>query len=118
MHKKIFYSLAISALTIGTMASCDNEKNENEVTVSDVPVETVAKTAETEGKTTEISTDAVPDSVRMSFTKKYPTVKKMVWVKYEPVEADDLNMDDNYYYVRYNNDGADYISWYNNRENG
>jgi uncharacterized membrane protein YkoI len=24
-------------------------------------------------------------------------------------------MDDNYYYVRYNNDGADYVSWYNNR---
>jgi hypothetical protein len=24
-------------------------------------------------------------------------------------------MDDQYYYVRYNNNGADYMSWYNNR---
>ena len=117
MHKKIFYSLAVAALSISMLASCDTKKDENEVIVSDVPVETVAKTAETEGKSTEISTESVPDSVRMSFTKKYPTVKKMVWVKYEPVEADDLKMDDGYYYVKYNNDGADYISWYNNRGN-
>jgi hypothetical protein len=31
------------------------------------------------------------------------------------VEDDDLVKDDTYYYVRYNNDGADYTTWYNNR---
>lgn len=115
MHKKIFYSMAAAALSLCMLASCDNKTEEKEVTVTEVPVETVAKSAETEGKSVDINTDEVPDSVRMSFTKKYPTVKTMKWVKYEPIESDDLKMDDQYYYVRYNNDGADYISWYNNR---
>ncbi len=111
--------MPLIAASITIIAACNNDKKNN-VTVetpSDVPITTVIKTAETEGKTTVISTEAVPDSVRLSFTKKYPKADKVVWVKYEPVESDEVDMDDTYYHVRYYNDGADYTSWYNNTGN-
>jgi Putative beta-lactamase-inhibitor-like, PepSY-like len=98
------------------LAACNNDKNDQkEVMPSEVPIATVVTAAQTEGKSVVVTADAVPDSVRKSFTTEYPTIKTVEWVKYEPVESDDLKMDDEYYYVRYNNDGADYISWYNNR---
>jgi uncharacterized membrane protein YkoI len=113
MYKKIFYPLLATSMFI--MASCDNNTKEEKVVVSDVPVETVAKSAETEGKSWDITPDEVPDSVRTSFSTKYPKIANAKWVKYEPVESDDMEMDQTYYYVRYNNNGADYVSWYNNR---
>lgn len=112
---KFFFPTMAASLLL--LASCDADKKSETTettTVSEVPLTTVAKTAETEGKTTVITTADVPDSVLMSFKTKYPTIEKVEWVKYEPIESDELDMDDNYYYVRYNNNGADYTSWYNN----
>ena len=118
---KIYMKIIFPLLTAGILliASCDNKKTEasekETVAVSDVPVTTVAKTAEAEGKKTVLTVDEVPDSVVQSFNTKYPSIKPIEWVKYEPIESDDMKMDDEYYYVRYNNDGADYMSWYNNQ---
>ena len=104
-----------AAFTI-LMASCNNEKKDTAVTTPEqVPVTVVAKDAVTEGTSTSITTEAVPDTVKMLFTKKYPKATKTSWMKYEPVASDDMKMDDQYYYVVFNNDGADYTSWYNNR---
>ncbi|HSN61180.1 MAG TPA: PepSY-like domain-containing protein [Ferruginibacter sp.] len=112
---KIFFPVLAASLVL--MASCNNEKKVESTTEvsSDVPITTVAKASETEGKTTVITTAEVPDTVRVSFTKKYPAIEKVEWVKYEPIASDDLDMDDTYYYVRYNNSGTDYTSWYNNQ---
>jgi uncharacterized membrane protein YkoI len=113
---KMLFPVLVASFAI--MSSCNNNKNDKKDELpSNVPITTVVKTAETEGKSVEISTDQVPDYVRLSFTNKYPKADKVVWMKYEPVEADDMEMDDTYYYVRYNNIGADYTSWYNNKGN-
>jgi uncharacterized membrane protein YkoI len=113
--KMLFPVLVVS---IALMSNCNNDKKDKKYEMpSNIPIVTVVKTAEIEGKSVEISTGQVPDSVRLSFTSKNPKADKVVWMKYEPVEADDVKMDDTYYYVRYNNSGADYTSWYNNKGN-
>ena len=38
-------------------------------------------------------------------------------MKYDPIETDNMKMDDQYYLFRFGNDGSDYTSWYNNRGN-
>ena len=70
---KIFFPVLAASLVL--MASCNNEKKV-ETTTSEVPIETVVKTAQTEGKTTVITTAEVPDTVRTSFTQKYPAIEK------------------------------------------
>ena len=115
---KIFFPALAASLVM--FASCDNDKKvetetSSNTTKTEVPIATVADVAKTEGKTTVVAIADVPDSVRKSFEIKYPRVERAEWVRYEPIESDDLDMDDNYYYVRYNTSGADYTSWYNNR---
>ena len=112
-HLFVFALFALGFLFIG----CGDNKNETTVTATDsvAPVTSVAKMAATEGRSVEITDRDVPDSVTITFKKKYSTAQKVVWMKYEPVESDELSMDDSYYYVRFNSDGADYTTWYNNR---
>ncbi len=111
MINKIYLS-AIAA-TVLLFTSCDNSKKEDK-NESTVPVTVVAKEAVKEGKSITVTTEQVPDTIRTSFMKKYPKATKTVWMQYEPGDNDDLKMDDQYYYVTYYSDGADYTSWYNN----
>lgn len=99
------------------MSACKDQKKDESVTVpvEQVPVATVAKEASSEGRSVAVITADVPDTVRSLFEKKYPKALKTTWMKYEPVTSDDMQMDDQYYYVRFNDNGADYTSWYNNR---
>ena len=114
MRMKKLIPVLIAAVSL--LSACNNDKNDKKVEMpGEVPIATVVTAAKTEGKSVVVSADAVPDSVKKSFTTEYPTIQKVEWVKYEPIESDELKMDDEYYYVRYNNNGADYISWYNNR---
>lgn len=110
MINKIYF--AAIATTVVLCSSCDNSKKES--TESTVPVTVVAKESVKEGKSTTVTTEQVPDTIRNLFVKKYPKASKMTWMKYEPGDNDDLKMDDEYYYVTYYNAGADYTSWYNN----
>ncbi len=112
---KIFFPALAASLVM--FASCDNDKKveTDTTTTTEVPVASMNDVSRTEGKTTVVTTADVPDSVRISFEKKYPKVDRVEWVRYEPIESDELDMDDQYYYVRYNTSGADYTSWYNNR---
>lgn len=112
---KVNHLLIPLALSLFVM-SCNNEKKESvSTTPEQVPVAVVAKEAAKEGVRTSITTEQVPDTVKMLFSKKYPKATKTTWMKYEPVESDDLKMDDQYYYAAFYNDGADYTAWYNNR---
>lgn len=111
--KNLACLLAISSFAI---FSCNSKTEETKTTEPEkTPVAVVAKQASTEGTSVTVDAEKVPEAIRTSFTTKYPKVKKVEWVSYTPVETDELEMDDQYYYVRYNNDGADYTSWYNNR---
>ncbi|MEJ7611018.1 MAG: PepSY-like domain-containing protein [Ferruginibacter sp.] len=101
-----------------TVFSCKDEKKETVTYAStdnaSVPVAQVAAAAATEGTIVKLAPDQVPDSVEMSFKTKYPKALTPVWVKYTPVEDDDMNMDSDYYYVQFMNNGADITSWYDN----
>jgi hypothetical protein len=111
--KDLVCLLAIFSLAV---TSCNSKKDESRtIDAAQTPVAEVAKQAVTEGTSVTVEAASVPEPIRTSFTTKYPKAQKVVWVSYTPVESDDLEMDDQYYYVRYNNDGADYTSWYNNR---
>ncbi len=65
-----------------------------------------------------VEATAVPDSVRTTFTTKYPKAEKIVWKRYTPNERNTdarLVRDREYYYVVYYDNGTDYTSWYDNR---
>ena len=99
------------------LLSCNNQKKETTTVSTDtvqVPITTIAKEAAKEGRSVAVKTEEVPDTIQLLFTKKYPKALKTSWMKYEPVETDDMKMDEQYYFVRFNNNGADYTSWYNN----
>ncbi len=108
-------------IAIGSIAllSCNDKSEKSTEVITDTvvttPVAAVAKQASTEGTSVKISTADVPDTIRTGFEKKYPKAQRVEWMSYQPVENDDLPMDDRYYYVRFNNSGADYTTWYNNR---
>jgi hypothetical protein len=116
--KQLTFAIAASSFVL---FSCNDAKKDTTVTTTDtlvaepVAVTTVAQQAERAGSAVVITTDKVPDTIRTSFVTKYPKAKTVEWYSYAPVPEDELVMDDQYYYVRYNNNGADYTSWYNNR---
>lgn len=102
--------IALAGLVV---MSCNTEKKET-TTVEPADMKVVAKEAATEGKSVTVDVKDVPEPVTVSFTKKYPKAQRVVYMQYEPVESDDLKLDEKYYYVHYNSDGADYVSWYDN----
>lgn len=113
---KVKQFLCISAIGSVLIFSCNQKKADTTVTTpEETPVAVVAKQAVTEGTTVALTSENVPEPVRNSFSVKYPKASRVEWMSYTPVEYDEMPMDDRYYYVRYNNDGSDYTSWYNNR---
>ena len=114
--------LALVAATGLFMGSCDDSKKETTavttdtaVAVTPAPVTDVARYALKEGTSTAVQVDKVPQPIRTTFTTKYPKAQKVVWMSYTPVESDNMSMDSTYYYVRFNDNGADYVTWYDNR---
>jgi len=101
-----------------TIISCNNEKKQNEAvttsTDTSVSVKDVSIKSMKEGTKKTITTQEVPDTIEYTFKEKYPKAVSPVWVEYTPVETDELPMDNNYYYVTFQDKGADVTSWYNN----
>ena len=62
----------------------------------------------------------VPEPVKTSFQTKYPNVSNVTWNRYEPVSTFDWEwsgwpmMDTSDYMVKFNMDGNEYWSWYDN----
>lgn len=116
--KHLTFIMAISSVAL---FSCNNDKKTETTVTTDTlaaettPVATVAQQASREGTAVVVTTEQVPEPIRTTFVAKYPKAQRVEWLSYTPVPEDDLIMDDQYYYVRYNNNGADYTSWYNNR---
>ena len=100
-----------------TVMSCNNEKKQEQVvTTADtsIAVKDVAVKSMTEGTKKTITIQEVPDTIEYAFKEKYPKAVSPVWVEYTPIETDELPMDNNYYYVTFQDRGADVTSWYNN----
>lgn len=118
--KIIILSTILSTLAIYSCNNNDKKISETAVikdtiTSTQTPMTDVARQASKEGNAVIITSTEVPDTIRNTFTTKYPKGKKIEWYKYEPVAEDELVMDDSYYYVRFNDNGADYTTWYNNK---
>ena len=110
--------LAVAACIVTGAISCNNNEKTSETSASadtSVSVKTVAQVAAIEGTAVAVSASEVPDTIRNSFTAKYPKAVTPQWAKYTPVETDYLPMDDQYYYVMFTNNGEDITSWYNNK---
>ncbi|MEO6405574.1 MAG: PepSY-like domain-containing protein, partial [Ferruginibacter sp.] len=103
----------IVAFAVLMVMSCNNEKKDTVATTS-TDIKDVAKVAATDGKSVELTTADVPQPVSVSFSKKYPKAERVAWMQYEPIENDNMKMDEKYYYVHFNSDGNDYTSWYDN----
>ncbi len=111
--------ILFSAAIILSTASCKDEKKETTSYIADTTASVTTDVAVTppsrfEGKSVKISADSVPAPIATSFKQKYPKVLTPEWVYYTPVEADELPMDDTYYYVQFSDNGDDYFSWWNN----
>jgi hypothetical protein len=114
--------LAFIVATGAIMTSCDTEKKDTTTTTGDTvattvtpPADQAAQYSNTDARTTTITVDKVPATVKTNFTAKYPKAQDIVWMEYLPAESDNLVMDDTYYYVRFNDNGADYFTWYDNK---
>ncbi len=106
----------ITALSTFSIIGCDSNKEDETSVTTTENVENEAAAVESPAVTTGTVAEAdVPSEVRTTFTTKYPAAKTVTWTRYKPVADDGLDINDTYYYVRFNNDGADYINWYNTR---
>ncbi len=74
-------------------------------------------------ETVPVTTVVVPEPVKVSFKEKYPAASNVTWSRYEPVSTFDWDwsgwslMDTADYVVKYNVDGSDYWTWYDNENN-
>ena len=63
-------------------------------------------------------TVVVPDNVRVTFQAKYPQATNVVWYKVQDMKDDEFTdtypglYDPSDYYVTYNTDGTEYVTWY------
>ncbi|MEO6584319.1 MAG: PepSY-like domain-containing protein [Ferruginibacter sp.] len=125
---KIQITTFMIALVALSVIGCNNPDKENVTTSTTnttslatndtaviTPIKDVAAQARTEGNRTVVVYNDVPDTIRTSFTTKYPKIKKAEWYRYQPAVDDEMKMDEDYYYVRFNNNGTDYTSWFDNR---
>jgi hypothetical protein len=112
--------LAISAFAF---FSCNDEKKSTSETVTITDTSGTAPVAVTNDTTTRVVStngtllayDQVPDTIKRTFTTKYPKVSKYEWYSYQPLPEDDFETDQSYYYVRFNDNGADYTTWFDNQ---
>lgn len=99
-----------------SLFSCNSKEETGRVTTEEKTISLYdgAIKSSTESSTKTISTTEVPNTIVYAFNAKYPSALTPVWVEYTPVESDELPMDDNYYYVKFSDAGANITSWYNN----
>lgn len=119
---KIYHIPALLALSASTLLSCndDDKKSTSEtVTITDTttsaPIQTTSADTSTKIVSANgviIANDEVPDTIRRAFTTKYPRITRSEWYSYTAHQDDDLGPGQDYYYVRFNDNGADYTSWF------
>lgn len=120
---KLTQITAVMAFSICTLSSCNNEKQSTTetLTITDTLPDAQANAqADTSKRVLSangvlLANDRVPDTIRKAFATKYPKLKKYEWYSYQPVAGDDFETDQTFYYVRFNDNGADYTTWYDSQ---
>ena len=103
---------------VAIMSSCGNNTASEQTTKDSTASASASNTDNTSAKSVD-----VPPATRSNFESKYPNASNVTWTYYsEPYSAIDWEWtswpvaDDKDYLVRYNWEGLDYYSWYD--ENG
>jgi len=99
----------MALLIAGVAVSC-NEQAEDQHKDETVVTTTVHKPGE--GKKVVVAKADVPEPVVVEFEKKYPKTSNLTWTSYEPVEEDNWDMAERYYYADYIMDDVHYYTWY------
>jgi Putative beta-lactamase-inhibitor-like, PepSY-like len=113
MKSKQWMAIAVCAVMT---ASCGDNSTKTDTTEKNDTVITTAPV-------TPPPTIEVPEATRTAFQTKYPTATNVNWGRYEPIEDFDWTwagwptLDSSDYYVRYNIDGNEYWSWYDDGNN-
>ena len=108
-------AVLFSALLV---TSCNDEKKEEKV-VTETPA-TNTETAKTvtavrysgDGNRTVVAKTDVPAPVATTFEKKFVKADKVEWVRYDPIEEDNWDMEKDYYFANYEVEGIPYSTWY------
>lgn len=114
MKKLTTLSLSVVAAGLLFITGCkENEKTTDTITTPNADA-IVVDNARVEGPV-DVQTDAVPVGVQTSFKTNNAKADKVTWKKYSAnTNEDDVRLlpNNDYYYVMYYNDGADYTTWY------
>lgn len=117
---KITHLTALLTLSTCMFISCNDDKKSTSetITVTDT-LANVQPNAMADTSTAVINAnglllanDQVPDTIRRAFSTKYPRITRSEWYSYTAHQDDDLGPGQDYYYVRFNDNGADYTSWF------
>jgi len=117
---KITQIPALFSILLCTFSSCNDDKKTTSETISITDTLANTQAVVTSDTATRVysangvllANDQVPDMIRTAFTTKYPNITRSQYYSYHAHADDDLEVDQSYYYVRFNNDGADYTSWF------
>lgn len=106
--------LTLSVVATGLLlATGCKEAEKKEVTTTEV-VKTDNTMSENMGPV-DIEMSAVPETVQTSFKTKSEKAEKITWKRYKASDSEDdirLVPNNDYYYVMYYDNGADYTTWY------
>ena len=93
--------------------SCNDEKKDGDDTATTTTTEstTTVTTKAGEGKKTVITVDKVPAPVVTTFKTKAADAADVQWVMYDPVEADNWDTAQDYYFVTYRLNNIPYETW-------
>ncbi len=110
---KLFNFLPAVFISAIFCVSCNDDKkdaNETAATTTTESTSTVVTKAG-EGKKTVITVDKVPAPVMTTFKAKADKAADVEWVVYDPVEADNWDLEKDYYFVRYRLNNVPYTTW-------
>ncbi len=110
---KLFNYLPVLFISAALFTSCDDKKDDAaaaDVKTEETTTTTVVKRAG-EGTRTVITADKLPAPVVTTFQAKITKPEGVEWVVYDPVEADNWDMQKDYYFVTYRSNNIPYEAW-------
>jgi Putative beta-lactamase-inhibitor-like, PepSY-like len=111
---KLFNLLPVVCMSAIFCISCNDEKKDGDTATATTTEETTTSTVVTkagEGKRTTITVDKVPAPVVTTFQTKAPKAAEVQWVSYDPVPADNWDLEKDYYFVTYRLNNVPYEAW-------
>lgn len=108
---KLFNFLPAVFISALFCVSCNDDNKEGDKTATTTEKTTTVVTKAGEGKKTVIAVDKVPAPVMTTFQSKAEKAADVEWVVYDPIEADNWDMEKDYYFVTYRLNNVPYEAW-------